>query len=157
MKYYLKIIFIIVIINFIELSISNTLSRAYIIFPLTFLFYSYYVYKSDENIHPIEAFLFGLFVDLISISYFGLNAMLFCLITYLINIYSNSFKLFSYLQVCIFFGISAASYVGFIQLIINLYNFSYLSLLISTIFNIFFCIIIAITSMYTGNFLNIRR
>jgi len=157
MKHYLKIIFIIAIINFIELNISNTLSRAYIIFPLTFLFYSYYVYKSDENINPIEAFLFGLFVDLISNSYFGLNVILFCLITYLINIYSNSFKLFSYLQVCIFFGISAASYVGFTQLIINLYNFSYLTLLISAVFNILFCIILAITSMYFGNFLNIRR
>ena len=157
MKHYLKIIFIITIINFIELNISNALSRAYIIFPLTFLFYSYYVYKSDENIHPVEAFLFGLFIDLISNSYFGLNTILFCLITYLINIYSNSFKLFSYLQVCIFFGISASSYVGFTQLIINLYNFSYLTLLISMVFNILFCIIIAITSIYSGNFLNIRR
>jgi len=157
MKYYLKIIFIIAILNFIELNISNALSRAYIIFPLTFLFYSYYVYKSDENIHPIESFLFGLLVDMISNSYFGLNAILFCLITYIINIYSNSFKLFSYLQVCIFFGISASSYVGFTQLIINLYNFSYLTLLISAIFNILFCIIIAIGSIYTPNLINIRR
>jgi rod shape-determining protein MreD len=157
MKNYIKIIFIIAIINFIELSISNTLSRAYIIFPLTFLFYSYYVYKSNQNINPIEAFLFGLFVDLISNSYFGLNAILFCLITYLINIYSNSFKLFSNLQICIFFGLSAASYVGFNQLIINLYNFSYLTLLISAVFNIFICIFIAVISMYSGNFINIRK
>ena len=133
MKNYLKVIFIIAIINFIELSISNALSKAYIIFPLTFLFYSYYVYKSDENINPIEAFLFGLFVDLISNSYFGLSAILFCLMTYLINIYSNSFKLFSNLQICIFFGLSAASYVGFTQLIINLYNFSYLTLFVSAV------------------------
>ena len=157
MKNYIKIIFIIAIINFIELSISNTLSRAYIIFPLTFLFYSYYVYKSNQNINPIEAFLFGLFVDLISNSYFGLNAILFCLITYLINIYSNSFKLFSNLQICIFFGLSAASYVGFNQLIINLYNFSYLTLLISAVFNIFICIFIAVISMYSGNLINIRK
>ena len=157
MKNYIKIIFIIAIINFIELSISNTLSRAYIIFPLTFLFYSYYVYKSNQNINPIEAFLFGLFVDLISNSYFGLNAILFCLITYLINIYSNSFKLFSNLQICIFFGLSAASYVGFNQLIINLYNFSYLTLLVSAVFNIFICIFIAVISMYSGNLINIRK
>ena len=157
MKNYIKIIFIIAIINFIELSISNTLSRAYIIFPLTFLSYSYYVYKSHQNINPIEAFLFGLFVDLISNSYFGLNTILFCLITYLINIYSNSFKLFSNLQICIFFGLSAASYVGFNQLIINLYNFSYLTLLISAVFNIFICIFIAVISMYSGNLINIRK
>ena len=157
MKNYIKIIFIIAIINFIELSISNTLSRAHIIFPLTFLFYSYYVYKSHQNINPIEAFLFGMFVDLISNSYFGLNAILFCLITYLINIYSNSFKLFSNLQICIFFGLSAASYVGFTQLIINLYNFSYLTLFVSAVFNIFFCIFIALISMYSGNLINIRK
>ena len=85
------------------------------------------------------------------------NAILFCLMTYLINIYSNSFKLFSYLQVCIFFGISATSYVGFTQLIINLYNFSYLTLLVSAVFNIFFSILIAVISMYSGNLINIRK
>ena len=133
MKNYIKVIFIIAIINFIELSISNALSKAYIIFPLTFLFYSYYVYKSHQNINPIEAFLFGMFVDLISNSYFGLIAILFCLITYLINIYSNSFKLFSNLQICIFFGLSAASYVGFTQLILR-YIFS---TFISSLFALF--------------------
>ena len=38
-------------------SISNTLSEGIIIFQLTFLFDSYYVYKSDHNINPIEAFI----------------------------------------------------------------------------------------------------
>tara|TARA_X000000368_G_scaffold207409_1_gene163734 strand:+ start:3513 stop:3986 length:474 start_codon:yes stop_codon:yes gene_type:complete len=157
MKNYVKTILIIFFINFIEFRISSLLSNFYIVLPLTFLFYSYYVYQSIENISPLEAFLLGLFVDLISNSFFGLNAILFCLITYLINLYSNSFKLFSYLQICVFFGLSAASYVGFSQLIINLYNFSYLTLLISTIFNIFFTIILAIASIYLRSFFKFRK
>ena len=119
MKNYAKTILVIFFINFVEFRISSFLSEFYIFFPATFLFYSYYFYQSKENIGSLEAFLLGLFVDLISNSFLGLNAILFCLITYLINLYSNSFKLFSYLQICIFFGLSAASYVGFSQLIIN--------------------------------------
>ena len=157
MKNYIKIIFLLVLFNFIESVISVPLSKIHIILPLTFLFYSYNVYKSQENISPIEAFLLGLFVDLISDSYFGLNAILFCIITYLINLYANSFKLFSYLQICIFFGISAASYIGFTQLIINLYNFSYLTLFISAIFNIILCIIIAAISVYFGSYINFKK
>lgn len=157
MKNYIKIIFLLAFFNFMESIISIPLSKIYIILPLTFLFYSYYVYKSQENKNPIEAFLLGLFVDLISGSYFGLNAILFCIITYLINLYANSFKLFSYLQICIFFGISAASYIGFTQLIINLYNFSYLTLFISAIFNSILCIFIAAISVYFGTYINLRK
>ena len=155
MKNYIKIIFLLAFFNFMESIISIPLSKIYIILPLTF--YSYYVYKSQENKNPIEAFLLGLFVDLISGSYFGLNAILFCIVTYLINLYANSFKLFSYLQICIFFGISAASYIGFTQLIINLYNFSYLTLFISAIFNSILCIFIAAISVYFGTYINLRK
>ena len=157
MKNYAKTILVIFFINFVEFRISSFLSEFYIVFPATFLFYSYYVYQSKENIGSLEAFLLGLFVDLISNSFLGFNAILFCLITYLINLYSNSFKLFSYLQICIFFGLSAASYVGFSQLIINIYNFSYLTLLISTIFNIFFTSIVAISSIYLRSFFKFNK
>ena len=91
MKNYAKTILVIFLINFVEFRISSFLSEFYIVFPATFLFYSYYVYQSKENIGSLEAFLLGLFVDLISNSFLGLNAILFCLITYLINLYSNSF------------------------------------------------------------------
>ena len=156
MKVFSKKIIFIFLINFIELSIATMLSNALIVFPLTFLSYSFYVYRSNHNIGPIEAFLIGIFVDLISGTYFGLNATLFCIITYLINIYSNSFKIFSYLQVCIFFGLSATAYIGFTQLALNFYNFSYLSLLISSIFNILFCILLAIISSYFPKTINTK-
>ena len=135
----LKRLFLIVFINFIDQNIALLFSKISIIIPLTFLAFSFYVYKSDKNISSLEAFSFGLFVDLISDSYFGLNTIIFCLTTYLINQNANSFKLFSYLQICLFFGLSASAYVGFSQLIINLYDFSYTTLLLSLFANIIFC------------------
>ena len=145
---YIKRFLIILFINFIDQSIANFAYDFLIILPLTFLAYSFYVYKSDRNIGGIEAFSFGLFIDLISDSYFGLNAIIFCLITYVINLYANAFKLFSYLQVCLFFGFSSTAYIGFTQLVINLYDFSYLTLFISSISNVIFCILIAIIPSY---------
>ena len=144
----IKRFLIIVFINFIDQNIAGFFSDLLIIIPLTFLAYSFYVYRSDNNIGAIEAFLAGLFIDLISDSYFGLNAIIFCLITYVINSYANAFKLFSYLQVCLFFGFSSTAYIGFTQLVINLYDFSYLTLFISSISNVIFCILIAIIPAY---------
>ena len=145
---YIKRFLIILFINFIDQSIANFAYDFLIILPLTFLTYSLYVYKSDRNIGGIEAFSVGLFIDLISDSYFGLNAIIFCLITYVINLYANAFKLFSYLQVCLFFGFSSTAYIGFTQLVINLYDFSYLALFISSIVNVIFCILIVIIQSY---------
>ena len=145
---YIKRFLIILFINIIDQSIANFAYDFLIILPLTFLTYSFYVYRSDRNIDGIEAFSVGLFIDLISDSYFGLNAIIFCLITYVINLYANAFKLFSYLQVCLFFGFSSTAYIGFTQLVINLYDFSYLTLFISSISNVIFCILIAIIPAY---------
>ena len=145
---YIKRFLIIFFINFIDQSIANFAYNFLIILPLTFLTYSFYVYRSDRNIDGIEAFLVGLLIDLITDSYFGLNAIIFCLITYVINLYANAFKLFSYLQVCLFFGFSSTAYIGFTQLVINLYDFSYLALFISSIANVIFCILIVIIQSY---------
>jgi len=72
----LKRLFLIIFINFIDLNIALLFSKIFIIIPLTFLAFSYYVYKSDKNISSLEAFSFGFFVDLISDSYFGLNTII---------------------------------------------------------------------------------
>lgn len=153
---FIKRFFIIIIINFIDQSLAGFLSDFLIIIPLTFLTYSFYVYKSYGNISALEAFALGLLIDLISDSYFGLNAIIFCLITYVINLYANAFKLFSYLQICLFFGFSSTAYVGFTQLVINLYDFSYLTLFISSITNIIFCILIALIPAYFPKIIRIR-
>ena len=153
---YLKIIFSLVLINLLDKGIASISYPYFIILPLTFLGYSFYVYKSDSNIGSSEAFFIGLFVDLISDSFLGLNAIFFCLITYLINMYANVFKLFSYLQICIFFGLSSSAYVGLSQMIINIWNFSYVTLFMSTILNIILCILMAILSAYLPNFVKRR-
>ena len=153
---YIKRFLIILFINFIDQSIANFAYDFLIILPLTFLTYSFYVYRSDRNIDGIEAFSVGLLIDLISDSYFGLNAIIFCLITYVINLYANAFKLFSYLQVCLFFGFSSTAYIGFTQLVINLYDFSYLTLFISSISNVIFCILIAIIPAYFPKSIRMR-
>ena len=143
-----KKLFLILLISFVEHKISFGLSKFFVILPLTFLAYSFYLYKSDVNIGPFEAFFTGLFIDFISGTYLGHNAIFFCFASYLINTYSNAFKLFSYFQICIFFSISATAYVGFTQIIVNLYNFSYLTLFISSIFNFIFCALVALLSVY---------
>ena len=153
---YLKIIFSLVLINLLDKEIAGITNAYFIIFPLTFLSYSFYVYKSNSNIGSSEAFFIGLFIDLISDSFLGLNAIFFCLITYLINIYANAFKLFSYLQICIFFGLSSSAYVGLSQMIINIWNFSYVTLFMSTILNIILCILMEILSAYLPNFVKRR-
>ena len=153
---YIKIIFSLIFINLLDREIANITYNYFAIFPLTFLSYSFYVYKSRLNIGSSEAFLLGLFVDLISDTFLGLNAIFFCLITYFINMYANAFKLFSYLQICIFFGLSSSAYVGLSQMIINIWNFSYITLFISALFNIILCILLAILSAYLPYFVKRR-
>jgi rod shape-determining protein MreD len=152
----MKIIFSLILINVVDQKIASVTYEYYLIIPLTFLSYSLYVYKSDSNTSSGEAFLLGLFVDLISESFLGLNAVFFCLITYFINMYANVFKLFSYLQICIFFGLSSSAYVGLSQMIINIWNFSYITLFISALFNIILCILLAILSAYLPYFVKRR-
>ena len=151
-----KRLFLITFVNFVDQNIAFLFSKTFMIIPLTFLAFSFYVYKSNKNISALESFFFGFFVDLISDSYFGLNTIIYCLTTYLINQNANSFKLFSYLQICLFFGLSASAYVGFSQLIINLYDFSYTILLISSFANIIFCFFIALIASYFPKRLSIK-
>jgi len=152
MKRLFRKILLMIIASYIESIFYLYLINVYVIFPITFLLYSFFVYKIDKYNNAIEAFSIGLLVDLISGTYFGTNASLFCLISYLINLNSNSFKLFSYLQICLFFGITSSAYVGFTQMILNLYNFSYIILFTSALFNIVFCILMAMLPIYFPRF-----
>ena len=131
----IKFLIIIFISNLVESFIAPYLYSFYVSFPLTFFIYLAVIYNFNKNINPIFSFLFGLYVDLISANPFGLNAGLFTLITYVINSYANSFKLYSFIQISILFGMSSVFYIGLKNLIINLENFSYLLLLISFLFN----------------------
>jgi len=144
----IKSLIIIFIANIIESYLAPIMIKAYINIPITFLIFSYMIYKSSLNISPIYAFLFGIYVDFISDSPIGLNASLFLMMAYFVNSYSNTFKLFSFIQICIFFSAASIFYIGFNQLFTNLNNFSYLVLFTSLIFNSFLFIIIAMLRFY---------
>ena len=115
-----KILFLIVIAFNIESYINIFLSKFYIVIPLSFLTYSYFAYKSSIGFSSTSSFLFGLFVDLISGTFIGLNALVYSISTYIINNYRYVFRLFSYLQISIFFGIISTVYIGITHLFINL-------------------------------------
>jgi hypothetical protein len=62
-----------------------------------------------------------------------------------INSYSNTFKLFSYLQICIFFGASSVFFIGLSNLFLAIENFSYLILFVSFFFNTGLALLIAMS------------
>ena len=86
MTSFFKKLLMLLIINYVDKNISVLISEYFLILPLTFMAFSFYIYKSNKNIAAFEAFSIGLFVDLISETYFGLNAVIFCMTTYYINL-----------------------------------------------------------------------
>ena len=144
----LKTMLILFLVNYLESFTAPSLLKIYVAVPLTFIVFSALAYRSSQNINPFYALSIGLFVDLISNSLFGLNAILFCLISYVINSYSNTFKLFSYLQVCIFFGAASVFFTGLSNLFLAIENFSYLILFVSFFFNIGLTLLIAMSPIY---------
>ena len=141
----IKVFFILFVVDYIESLAAPFLLQGFISLPLTFLAFSLIVYRSNSNTGSIFAFLIGIYVDIISDSPIGLNAIFFCLMSHLINSYSNTFRLFSYFQICLFFSASSLFFIGFRNLFINIENFSYLELLISFIFNSILLIILSIS------------
>ena len=144
----LKTIFLIVLAYNIEIFINPILQSINIIVPLSFLTYSYFAYKNKNGFTAISAFFIGFFMDLISGSFIGLNGLIYCMSTYIINSYKYVFRLFSYLQISIFFGIIASVYVALTHLFININNFSYVTLFISLIGNTVFSFLISIARVY---------
>ena len=143
-----KLLIIIFISNILESIIAPYLISFYINLPLAFLVFSFAIYNSNYNSNPLFAFLSGLYLDLISSSPFGINAGLFSMMSYVVNSYANTFKLFSYIQICIFFSMSSIFYIGFKNLFISLENFSYFILFFSFIFNTFLFLLIAMLRYY---------
>ncbi|MDC0402181.1 rod shape-determining protein MreD, partial [Gammaproteobacteria bacterium] len=87
----IKLLVIIFIANILESFLAPILIKAHINIPITFLIFSFTIYKSRFNTNALYAFLFGLYVDFISSSPIGLNAALFSMMAYVVNSYSNTF------------------------------------------------------------------
>ena len=143
-----KFLIIIFIANIIESLLAPQLINFYLSIPVTFLIFSFSIFRSSRKPNPLLVFSCGLYVDLISSSPFGLNAGIFTIMSYAISIYANTFKLFSYIQICIFFGISTVFYIGFKNLIMNLENFSYLLLFVSFFINILLFLLLSMLRYY---------
>ena len=143
-----KFLIIIFIANVVESLFAPYLINFYLSVPITFLIFSFAIFRSNRRLNPFFIFLCGLYVDLISGSPFGLNAGIFIIMSYAISSYANTFKLFSYIQICIFFGISTVFYIGFKNLIMNLENFSYLLLFVSFFTNILLFLLISMLRYY---------
>ena len=144
----LKILFLIVLAYNIEVFINPIFMNVNIIIPFSFLTYSYFAYKDKNGFTASSSFLIGLFMDLVSGSYIGLNGLIYCMTTYVINSYKYVFRLFSYLQISIFFGIIASTYVALTHLFLNINNFSYLTLLLTLTGNTIFSFLISIARVY---------
>jgi rod shape-determining protein MreD len=152
-----KILFYIVIGINLEAYINTFLVNFLIIIPLSFLIYSYFVYKSNIAFSATASFFIGIFVDLISGTYIGLNALVYLITTYIINSYKYVFRLFSYLQISIFFGIIATVYIGLTHLFINISNYSYLILFASFVTNSILSFILSVIRVYRPIFFRNRR
>ena len=147
----IKFLAILFLSNLFESYIAPVLIGILVSLPITFLVFSFIIYRSKNNTNALYAFGIGLYIDLISNTFFGLNGILFCLIAYVINSYSNTFKLFSYLQVCIFFGVASLFYIGFSNLFISIENYSYLVLFVSFFFNTVLFLILTASQFYFPN------
>jgi len=112
---------------------------------LGFLILCYWIYAIPEKIQSSAAFFYGLLIDLYFGSAIGFNMLFFSGISYVIHVYVFRFRIFSYLQLIIFFAGSSTFYVACKYLIFSPENYSYLLLLCSFLINallwlpIYFC------------------
>ena len=67
------------------------------------LVFCYWVFAIPEKLHSSSAFMYGLLVDLFFGQVIGLHMLFFIATSYIIHVYVFRFRLFSYLQLTIFF------------------------------------------------------
>ena len=100
-----------------------------------FMVLSYWIYAIPEKIQSSEALLYGLLIDLCFGSAIGFNMLFFSSISYVIHVYVFRFRIFSYLQLIIFFAGSSVFYLACKYLIFFPENYSYLLLISSFVIN----------------------
>ena len=96
-----------------------------------FLVFCYWVYAIPEKLHSSAALMYGFFIDLCFGSAVGFYMLCFASISYIIHIYVFRFRIFSYLQLMIFFGSSSVFYLACKYLIFFPANYSYMLLIFS--------------------------
>lgn len=96
-----------------------------------FLVFCYWVYAIPEKLHSSAALMYGFLIDLCFGSAVGFHMLCFASISYIIHIYVFRFRIFSYLQLIIFFGSSSVFYLACKYLIFFPANYSYMLLIFS--------------------------
>jgi len=130
-----KIFATIIFANYLDSRINVFMVDYYLNFSLGFLVFCFWAFSLPNNIYALTSFIIGLLVDLIAGSPFGLNALLYTVSSFMIHTYRYSFRIFSFLQITIFFALLSTFYLGFINIFMNTANFSYLLIFLSFFLN----------------------
>ena len=130
-----KIFATIIFANYLDSRINVFMIDYYLSFSLGFLVFCFWAFSLPNNIYALTSFIIGLLIDLIAGSPFGLNALLFTVSSFMIHTYRYSFRIFSFLQITIFFALLSTFYLGFINIFVNTANFSYLLIFFSFFLN----------------------
>ena len=100
-----------------------------------FLIFTYWVFAMPEKIQSLAAMLYGLAVDLFFSNVIGYNMLFFVATSYVIDLYVFRFRIFSYLQLSVFFSGSSTFYIACKYLLLSPSNYSYLVLMFSFVVN----------------------
>ena len=96
----------------------------------SYLIFSYWVFAAPEKIRVSQSILIGFLVDFFSNSAIGFHITLYCLFSLIIHAYVYTFRLFSYLQLAIFFGTSASFISALFYLFHHPLHYSYFDIFI---------------------------
>tara|TARA_B100000767_G_scaffold56486_1_gene52065 strand:- start:546 stop:1052 length:507 start_codon:yes stop_codon:yes gene_type:complete len=120
------------------------------------LIFCYWVYAMPEKLHSSSAFIYGGLIDLCFGNSLGFHMMFFVFISYVIHVYVFRFRLFSYLQLIIFFAGTAIFYLVCKYLVFSPFNYSYWLLICSFGFNALFGCLFTLACVHLGEvFFNI--
>jgi len=116
------------------------------------LIFCYWIYAIPEKLHSSSALIYGLLIDLCFGNAVGFHMLFFVSISYIIHVYVFRFRIFSYLQLIIFFASTSIFYLACKYLLFFPINYSYLLLIFS-----FFVNAVAWLPIYFGMRLFRRR
>ena len=126
---YMTIIFI--ILNFVDKKVNFFLMDFLIVSNISYLFLCYLCFKNPQKINSLFGAYIGFFIDLQQNVFFGLHATLFTLTILLINYNYYRLRMFSKLQITVFFSFFTVFFVGFKSILLSTMNFQYLMVFLS--------------------------
>ena len=126
---YMTIIFI--ILNFVDKQVNFFLMDFLIVSNISYLFLCYLCFKNPQKINSLFGAYIGFFIDLQQNVFFGLHATLFTLTILLINYNYYRLRMFSKLQITVFFSFFTVFFVGFKNILLSTMNFQYLMVFLS--------------------------